>query len=363
MLSPLLPIIEDELSISHALAGSLFFYISVGFTITVFMTGLISKTIGYKRSIITSLSVLVLALMALRFADAYFHFAIIAFFIGLGTGIYLPCAIPLITSIFSRDNWGKVIGFHETAASTNFLAIPILVAFMLRFYQWKTFFVFLSGIFLVFIILFWALAPDTRPQAEKKAGYLTIIRRKDFWVLTIVWSMATMSTMGIYSITPLFLVKEKEIALEFANTVFGISRVGGLFATILTGFILDRFVVKKMLIFIILVTGLSTIGIALAPGFWLLVAMLVIQATVSVTFFPTAITMISKLTQLEERSTFMGMILATASVFGAGLSPIALGFVADRWSFGMGILAMGILTSVSCLLIKKLSAFSSQGLD
>ena len=168
--------------------------------------------------------------------------------------------------------------------------------------------------------------------------------------------MATMSTMGIYSITPLFLVKEKEIALEFANTVFGISRVGGLFATILTGFILDRFVVKKMLIFIILVTGLSTIGIALAPGFWLLVAMLVIQATVSVTFFPTAITMISKLTQLEERSTFMGMTMAISSVCGAGVSPVALGFVADRWNFSIGILIMGILTSLSCLFIDKLSA-------
>jgi NNP family nitrate/nitrite transporter-like MFS transporter len=354
--SPLLPIIEDELVISHALAGSLFFYISIGFTITVFMTGQISKAIGYKRSIMASLSVLVLVLISLRFADAYLHYAIIAFFIGIGSGIYLPCAIPLITSIFSRDNWGKVIGFHETAASTSFLAIPILVAFILRFYHWKSVFLMMSGAFFVTFILFWTLIPDTRPQAEKKAGYLSILYRKDFWIITLIWTMASMSTAGIYSITPLYLVKEKGMTLEFANTVFGISRIGGLAATILTGFMIDRFDTKKILILIILVTGLSTIGISLAPVFGLLVSMLVVQATISVTFFPTAIMTISKLTPLEERGTFMGMTLAIASTCGAGMSPVALGFVADRWSFGIGILVMGILTAFSSVFIRKLSA-------
>ncbi|MBN1847130.1 MAG: MFS transporter [Deltaproteobacteria bacterium] len=359
VLSPLLPIIEDELAISHAMAGSFFFYISIGFTITVFMTGQISKAIGYKRAIISSLSLLVLVLVSLHFADTYLHFAIIAFFMGIGSGIYLPCAIPLITSIFSRDNWGKVIGFHETAASASFLSIPILVAVVLRFFHWKSIFLMTSGAFLVFIILFWVLAPDTRAHAEKKAGYLTIIRRKEFWILTLLWSMAAMSTAGVYSITPLYLVKEKGIALEFANTVFGISRVGGLFATIYIGFILDRFNVKNILTFIILVTGLSTVGIALAPVFWLLVCMLIIQATVCMTFFPTAIMTISKLTPLEERGTFMGMTLAIASTCGGGMSPVALGFVADRWSFGIGILVMGVLTALSSIFIRKLSLTGS----
>ena len=158
VLSPLLPIIEDEFAITHALAGSLFFYISVGFTISVFMAGWISKYIGYKRSIISSFLALVLALIGFRYAETYYHFAAVSFLIGLGSGIYLPNVVPLITSIVSRGNWGKAIGFHETAASSNFLVIPILVAFALRFYHWKSFFVMISGACLVVIILFWMLA-------------------------------------------------------------------------------------------------------------------------------------------------------------------------------------------------------------
>ena len=177
VLSPLLPLVEEELAITHALAGSLFFYMSVGFTISVFMSGWISKYLGYKRSIIVSFLTLALALVGFRFAETYYYFAAVSFFVGLTSGIYFPCAIPLITSIFSRKNWGKAIGFHETAASASFLAIPILVALALRFCHWKTCFIMFSGVCLLVIIFFWVLAPDPRPQEERRSSYSTAPQR------------------------------------------------------------------------------------------------------------------------------------------------------------------------------------------
>jgi NNP family nitrate/nitrite transporter-like MFS transporter len=354
VLSPLLPLIEEELAITHALAGSLFFHMSVGFTISVFMSGWISKHLGYKRSIIISFLALALAFIGFRFAETYYYFAAVSFFVGLTSGIYFPCAIPLITSIFSRENWGKVIGFHETAASSSFLAIPLLVALALRFCHWKTCFILLSGVCLLVIISFWVRAPDPRPQEERRSSYSTVFFRKDFWLVNIIWAINVMVTYGIYSITPLFLVTERGLPLALANTIFGISRIGGLFATILIGFFLDRYPVKKILFIIVLLTGFSTIGLGLAQVLWLLVAMLVIQATVSVTFFPSAIMAISKITRLEERSTFMGLTLAIASIWGVGITPVGLGAVADVWSFQIGILVLGVLSTSSCMLMRKL---------
>jgi NNP family nitrate/nitrite transporter-like MFS transporter len=357
VLSPLLPLIEEELAITHALAGSLFFYLSVGFTISVFMAGWISKYIGYKRSIIASFLALVLALIGFRFAETYYYFAAVSFFVGLTSGIYFPCAIPLITSSFSRENWGKAIAFHETAASSSFLAIPILVAIALRFCHWKTCFIMLSGVCLIAIIFFWMLAPDPRPKKERRSSYSTVLLRKDFWLVNIIWTINVMATYGIYSITPLFLVTERGLPLELANTIFGVSRIGGLLATILIGFVLDRYPVRKILLIILLITGLSTIGVALAQVFWLLVGMLIIQATVSVAFFPSAIMAISKITRLEERSTFMGITVAIASIWGVGIAPFGLGAVADTWNFQIGILVLGVLSTLSCVLtggLKKL---------
>jgi NNP family nitrate/nitrite transporter-like MFS transporter len=358
VLSPLLPIIEDEMAITHALAGSLFFYMSLGLTISVFMAGWISKHIGYKRSIIYSFAVLVFVFVCFRYAQTYYSFAGFSFLLGLTLGIYLPCAVPLITSMISRGNWGKAIAFHDTAPSFSFLAIPILIAFALRFFHWKVFFLLLSGACAVSIILFWVFAPDPRPQKEKRNRYAMVLRRPDFWIIAILWTMATMATAGIYSIIPLFLVKEKGMQLEVANTIFGVSRIGGVFATVLIGFLIDRYAVKKILFTILLITGLATVGMAFAQILWLLIGILVIQATVSVAFFPAAITAISTITPLDERSTFVGLTLALSGIIGMGLVPVGLGAVADIWNFQIGILVTGVLIMLSCVLIKGL-----QGLE
>ena len=352
--SPLLPIIEGELAISHALAGSLFSFMAVGSTISVFMSGWVSKHIGYKRSILFGFIALALVSLCLRFAHTYYFFAGCAFLIGLAAGIYLPCVVPLITSIVSRVNWGKAISFHETAASFSFLAVPILVALTIRLYHWQSFFIMLGGACALVIIFFWVFAPDPRPQEEKRSRYATVLRRPDFWVITIIWIMAAIATAGIYTITPLFLVTEKGMQVEMANTIFGVSRIGGVFATILVGFVLDRYSIKKILFAILFITGLSTAGMALAQVLWLLVGMLVIQATVSMVFFPAAITAISSITPPEERTTFIGTTIAISALFCFGVVPVGLGAVADKWNFQIGILAMGVLTILSCALIRRL---------
>jgi NNP family nitrate/nitrite transporter-like MFS transporter len=352
--SPLLPIIEGELAITHAVAGSLFSFMAVGGTISVFMSGWVSKHIGYKRSILFGFIALALVSLCLKYAHTYYFFAGCAFLIGLSAGIYLPCAVPLITSIVSRVNWGKAIAFHETAASFSFLAVPILVALTIRLYHWQSFFIMLGGACALCIVLFWVFAPDPRPQEKKKGSYATVLRRPDFCVITIIWIMAAMATAGIYTIIPLFLVTEKGMQVESANTIFGLSRIGGVLATMLVGFLVDRFAVKKILFTIMFITGLSTVGIALAQVLWLLVGMLVIQATVSMVFFPAAITAISSITPPEERTTFIGTIIAISSLFCYGLFPAGLGAVADKWNFQIGILAMGILIILSCALIRRL---------
>ena len=117
VISPLLPIIEDELAISHALAGSLFFLFSIGYTGMLLLAGLISAHLGHKRPILLGYLIIAGSLICLRYAHTYPSFMTICFFIGLGSGIYMPCAVPLITSTFRRDNWGKAFAFHETAPS------------------------------------------------------------------------------------------------------------------------------------------------------------------------------------------------------------------------------------------------------
>ena len=352
VISPLLPIIEDEFAISHAMAGSIFSFLSAGYAITLLLSGFLSPRIGYKRSIVLGFTILTTAVFCLQYATTYPSFAIVTLFVGLGAGIYLPSVMPLLTAIFARDNWGKAIGFHETAASFSILSVPLLTTVALHFFHWRALFFILSMACLVVVISFCIFSPDPRPQTEKRARLSHILSRKDFWIMAILWIFAASNSLGLYNLIPLFLVKEKGMSLEMANTIFGISRAGGFFIVILAGFLVDRYGAKKILFLMLLTTGLTTVGLALAQTLPHLVAMLILQATVCTGFFPVAFVASSKITSFNERSIFTGTTIAIGVIFGLGLTPFVLGAVADVWNFQYGICVLGVVTSLSCILLR-----------
>ncbi|MBW2066742.1 MAG: MFS transporter [Deltaproteobacteria bacterium] len=356
VLSPLLPVIEDEFLVSHTLAGALFLFLSVGYTIAVFISGLLSIRVGYKRSIMLGFLVLVTSLFSLKYVFGYGYLAVCFFFVGAGTGIYIPCALPLLTLIFNPKNWGKAIAFHETAASFSILAIPILTALALEVVSWRFIFVMLSAACLVGVIIFLKFVPDLSEQRGEGTGLAVILRRSDFWIMTAFWVTAAINAMGIYNIIPLFLIKEKGMAFDSANTLFGISRIGGLLVILLTGFLLDRYSLRKILAATFLIMGISTTGIALAPNHWLLAIMLVAQATISTMFFPVGMMAIASSTDSKERSVYTGVIVSISALFGIGIATTVLGALADKFNFLSGILGLGILTTGTAVLTTKLKS-------
>jgi NNP family nitrate/nitrite transporter-like MFS transporter len=142
--------------------------------------------------------------------------------------------------------------------------------------------------------------------------------------------------------------------MELANSIFGLSRIGSFVSMVLMGFIIDRFKLKTILLFLALATGITTMGISIAHSFWLLVVMLLAQATFSIVFFPAGLVAVSKLTDLTERSLFSGIMMGIAGIMGPGLAPFILGAVADAWNFQIGIFMLGLLCTLSCFLFKAL---------
>jgi MFS family permease len=108
-LSPLLPIFEHDLNISHALAGSLFFPLSLGYTLSLLLSGWLTLKIGFKKSIMLGISLLAVAMFCLTFATTYIGLSSFALMMGLGAGVYLPCAIPILTCTTHPEKWGKAI--------------------------------------------------------------------------------------------------------------------------------------------------------------------------------------------------------------------------------------------------------------
>lgn len=353
--SPILPLIEDSLSISHGKAGGLFTSLAIGFSLTLFITGRFASDWGYKRMVVIGFIGIALFIFGLQRAESYLAFHILFFVLGVCSGTYLPCILPIITQTYEPRHWSKAIGLHETAPSLSIFSIPILVTLALHYFHWKSLLLILGIVPLLFLIPFWKVSVE--PKHEKfyeRSPYIDLFRNRTVWIIGLLWIFSAASSLGIYSILPLYLIKERGMDFGFANTLLGISRAAGVIVPVTIGFLTDRYGFKVLLKWSIFATGLSTIGLALSSTLLLILVTLILQALLCLAFFPVALIAISKLTPISERSMYVGFIIAIGVIFGTGGGPFILGLVADHMSFKVGIFGLGVLTALSSLMVRFL---------
>lgn len=348
--SPILPLIEDSLLLSHGKAGGLFISLSVGYSLTLLATGRLTLAWGYKRTVAIGFLGVGLVFFGFQFAESYVSFHLLFFLLGIATGTYIPAILPIITETYEPRNWGKAIGLHDSAASFSIFTIPILMAYGLRFFSWNIPLLLLGIISLLFPLFFWRVSVEPKNDPPQKGeGYIGLFKKRTIWIMILLWILSSASSIGVYSILPLYLIKERGIDFDLANNLLGISRAGGMAVPILIGFLVDRYGYRTILFLSLLMTGLSTIGLSLASHLGTIFISLFLQAILSLAFFPVALATISKLTPLSSRSMGLGVIMSVGVGFGMGFGPFLLGLTADHFNFRVGIFCLGLLTSLSSI--------------
>ncbi|MDI6763541.1 MAG: MFS transporter [Thermodesulfobacteriota bacterium] len=353
--SPILPLIEDSLLLSHGKAGGLFISLSVGYSLALLATGRLTLAWGYRRTVAIGFLGVSLVFFGFQFAESYVSFHLLFFLLGIATGTYIPSILPIITETYESRNWGKAIGLHDSAASFSIFSIPILMAYGLQFFSYKTPLLLLGIVSLIFPLFFWKVSAEPKKEPlQEGESYTGLFKKRTIWIMILFWILSSASSMGVYSILPLYLIKERGIDFELANQLLGISRAGGMAVPILIGFLVDRYGYRTILFLSLLMTGLSTIALSLSSPLSLIFISLTLQAVLSLGFFPVALATISKLAPLSSRSMVLGVIMSVGVGFGMGVTPFLLGLTADHFNFRVGIFWLGVLTSLSSLSVHLL---------
>ena len=123
--APLMPAIEAELGISHGVAGSLFFTISIGYFISLIGSGFVSARLKHRGVIILSSLSVGLILMVIAASSSLWAIRGSLVVLGLAAGLYLPSGIATLTGFVGRPHWGKAIAIHELAPNLSFVAAPL----------------------------------------------------------------------------------------------------------------------------------------------------------------------------------------------------------------------------------------------
>lgn len=348
--SPILPLVEDEFSVTHAKASSIFIFLSAGYGIGVIVSGLFSGRVGYKRSIIISLLLLCLVTFLIPFVYNFSLLYLFAFLLGFSVGLYLPAAIPLITEYYAEKDWGKAISIHDTGASVAIFGTPLIAIFLMHFFRWREMFTVYGVFFFICAIIFYFVSREIKISNPPKAMFKEIIKMRALWLLAVLWIFGAGANLGIYSIIPLYLTKELKLNIGFANTILAISRLGSIGVAVACGFIVDKFNLKHVIFIMVFITSIFTILLGTA-GVKYIGFILFFQAIFVTGFFPLGLVAIARIFGREIRSLATGIILALSILFGGGIIPYFLGVSGDLYSFGIGIVILGVLVMLSSTLL------------
>jgi len=358
ILAPLMPTMEKDLGLSHGEAGSLFLWITIGYFVTLSCSGFFSARWTHRWTIIVSASAVGLALLGISLTGSARTLAIALFLLGMSSGLYLPSGIATLTSLIPPRHWGKGMALHELGTNLAFVIGPLICEVLLDRASWQGVLAMLGGASLILGLGFYRFGKggEFPGQAPSPASFSSLFRDPSFWLMMVLFGLGISGTLGVYTMLPLVLVTEHGMDRSWANTLIAVSRVSGVGMAFLAGWATDRLGTRKTLFGVFLLTGLSTVGLGMASGPWI-VFLVFLQPALATCFFPPGLAALSSLGGPGVRNVAVSLTVPLAFLFGGGAMPTFIGMMGDAGSFslGLGVAGVLILTGAGLALLLKSS--------
>ncbi len=358
IISPILPRIGEELSISDTLLGTLVTAYSLMVGAFAIIAGPISDRIGRRRILLIGAGILTVSLACHAFVSDYLTFLGVRVFSGVGGGILSGAAVSYVGDYFPYNRRGWALGWVMSgSAFGQIFGIPMGVVLAGSFGFKAPFYLFSLTMAVTFILL-WLRLPQ--PPIRKREGRLTVRGAlSDYWDMVRQREIAAAAAafflmfLGV-SVYVVYFPTWLERSVGFsANQIATLFLVGGI-ANVLTGPQAGRLSDRIGRKFIVL---LSCVGL-----FFVMLATTVLVKTLWVAyplFFLTMVlvamrvspfsALLTALVPDQNRGSLMSLTIALGQV-GFGLGGAVAGPLYARLGYGsntilgaVSVLGMGLM--------------------
>jgi NNP family nitrate/nitrite transporter-like MFS transporter len=351
-LGPLMPLIETDLGIGHAQAGSVFLVISLGYCIGMLASSFVSSRLNHRWTVVLSTSLIGGALFLTALGDDVFALDCGMAVVGFAGGLYLPSGISTITLQVKPAHWGKAFALHELAPNLSLILSPLLVEGLLHLFPWRGVLVAFGLGALAGGVIFASTGrgSSVRGSAPTLAAIRAVLSQPSLWILMLMFSMAIAANVGVYVLLPLYLVTDLGLERTWANTLVGFSRIPGVVLVLAAGWLADRWGPRRTLFITLSSAGTMTALLGILPENLLLLAVF-LQPVLAACFFPVGFSLLSRLGPLG-----VSLGVPVAFLLGAGGIPALMGTLADAGRFDLAMLVVGFMIAISALLAGFVSA-------
>jgi len=190
-------------------------------------------------------------------------------------------------------------------------------------------------------------------EAPSPKTLRVLISQPAFWIMMALFSLAIGSSLGVYTMLPLYLVAEQGFERSWANQLVAFSRIAGPAIALVAGWVSDKVGPKRTIGGILLATGMATVLLGMARGSWI-VPFLFLQPMLAVCFFPAGFAALASIGPSHVRNVAVSLTIPVAFFIGGGAVPAGLGLMGEQGSFALGIMLYGVLLLGGVVLLRYL---------
>ncbi|MFF2085951.1 MFS transporter [Nocardia sp. NPDC058176] len=355
LVAPVLPQYAREFGVGIAAASAIVSAFALMRLLFAPASGRLVQMLGERRVYLAGIVIVALSTGACALAQTYWQLLVLRSLGGIGSTMFTVSSMALIIRVSPPAARGRVSGVYSTSFLLGSLLGPLVGGGLAGLGLRAPFVIYMVALLLVCVIVFLGLRDSPILSAEEKAGAPAFTFRQGlaepaYRAILLSSFAGGVAVFGVrMAFVPLLVVEilDQEPGMAgIALTVFAAGNAVVLFAS---GRLSDRFGRKPFLILGSAICAVGTGVLGFAPSLpWFLLASFV-AGLGSGMFSPAQQAALADVIGTRARG---GPVLAAFQMsadLGTVLGPIAIGWIAEYTSFGVGMAVTGGLLAVTAV--------------
>lgn len=345
-ISPLLPVLQERLSINYALAGSLAIYAQLPSLLNPFI-GYLADKANLRWFIILAPAVTATLMSVMGLTPTYASLALLLLASGVSIAAFHAPAPAMIANI-SGQRLGKGMSIFMASGELGRTMGPVVAAAGVAWWglegMWRLMFVgWAVSLILYFRLRHVAAMPARDPALTAVAHMLPAVRRI-FWPLTWIMTGGMLLQAALTTYLPLFMSDVLEVNLWLAAASLTILQAAGVVGALISGTVSDKYGRIRVLFIVLAVSPLLMLVFLYGPS-WLAVPMLLALGLTVLSPQPVFLAIVQDQFP-NNRALANGAYLAVNFLIRAGAIWV-VGLLADRYGLHVAFLVSGLVAFVS----------------
>lgn len=359
VLPALLPHIKVAFGLDNATAGLLVSLLWGAYALTQFPAGVLIDRIGERRTLVASVAVAVVGILALTLAPTPLLFIAGLLLFGFGSGLYAPPRVTVLSRTFA-DNDSTALGVTFAIGNLGAAALPPIATAIALWVGWRAGFGFVVPLLAAVGIALWTVVPGQsstpRATAELSRQAATRVVRAVF-TRRVVLSWVALTTMlfayqGLGAFLPIYLIEAKGLSQGIAAGLYSVFYASGAISQSFTGTAADVYGSPTVLSAVAGFGVLTLVALPAVDGVWAL-ALLVVLLGTRLGIGPVGNGYVTAILPADVQGAGYGLFRAFYLAVGATGS-LFVGVLAEAGLFDEAFLALAGVTAVATALFRLL---------